>query len=332
MSDLRAALERYLSERLGEAVAAGAPQRISVGHSRAMYLLPTDHGRFVVRVEQGGVFGTSGASEYAVMQALHDAGVPVARPRWLEPTGDVLGQPFFVMDHVASTPQTDERSMDAPTAERFVAALDAMHRSAWSTGGPDGLPFVEPPADDPHAATRRRLRHWLEIARGAAESANPLLEEGASWLDLHAPPAGRIGIVHGDAGPGNVLVLDGRIAAITDFEFSHLGDPMEDWSFCSAMRGSRTMPRTEWYAIFERSAGVVAPPEAWAYWEAFNLFKGACANVTCLDLFRRGVNRAPNMAIIGTALHHSFLRRLVAITAHPTPADAAAASSTTTTT
>ena len=51
--------------------------------------------------------------------------------------------------------------------------------------------------------------------------------------------------------------------------------------------------------------------DGWSYWEAFNLFKGACANCTCLALFERGRNRAPNMAIIGTVLHRSFLRRLV---------------------
>ena len=53
--------------------------------------------------------------------------------------------------------------------------------------------------------------------------------------------------------------------------------------------------------------------DRWRYWEAFNLFKGACANRTCLEVFEDGRNRAPNMAIIGTALHQVFLRRLVAI-------------------
>jgi hypothetical protein len=53
--------------------------------------------------------------------------------------------------------------------------------------------------------------------------------------------------------------------------------------------------------------------ERWRYWEAFNLFKGACANRTCLAVFEDGRNRAPNMAIIGTTLHQVFLRRLVDI-------------------
>ena len=110
-----------------------------------------------------------------------------------------------------------------------------------------------------------------------------------------------------------MLTADGAVLALTDWEFAHVGDPAEDWSFCVSMRGSRTMPREAWLALFQQEAGVRMTDAQWTYWEAFNLFKGACANRTCLALFEAGTNRAPNMAIIGTALHHTFLRRLVDI-------------------
>ena len=35
-----------------------------------------------------------------MMEAAHGLGCRVARVRWLEPTGDVLGQPFFAMDYL----------------------------------------------------------------------------------------------------------------------------------------------------------------------------------------------------------------------------------------
>jgi hypothetical protein len=69
------------------------------------------------------------------------------------------------------------------------------------------------------------------------------------------------------------------------------------------------MDRSAWVALFAE-VGVVLSAFEWRYWEAFNLFKGACANRTCLTLFQSGANRAPNMAIIGTSLHQVFLRRL----------------------
>ena len=73
------------------------------------------------------------------------------------------------------------------------------------------------------------------------------------------------------------------------------------------------MPRERWLQLFREHADVDLSDDEWRYWEAFNLFKGACANRTCLALFESGVNPAPNMAIIGTTLHQVFLRRLVEI-------------------
>ena len=102
------------------------------------------------------------------------------------------------------------------------------------------------------------------------------------------------------------------VIALTDWEFTHLGDPMEDWAYLVAMRGSRTMSRDAWLALFDRVAGVQVTERDLRYWTAFNFFKGACANLTCRRVFAT-VNPAPNMGLIGTALHQSFVRRLAEI-------------------
>jgi aminoglycoside phosphotransferase (APT) family kinase protein len=300
-------LSDYLTARRGLPTKVIEHRRMSVGHSRAMYLVETDAGRFVVRVEQGGVFGTSSGEEFELMRSLGAAGFPVATVRWFEPTGEVLGQPFFVMDFVEGVEQTDERAMDDATAEQFVRTLARLHALDVAAAG---VPPVRRP-DSPSEATHAQIERWAGLYRSAVPEPIPLLEEAAAWLHRLAPPLERLSIVHGDAGPGNVVQAGGQVLAVTDWEFAHLGDPAEDWSFCLSMRGSRTMAREAWLDLFERVAGVRLPEDRWTYWEAFNLFKGACANRSCLELFERGTNRAPNMAIIGTVLHRSFLRRLV---------------------
>jgi aminoglycoside phosphotransferase (APT) family kinase protein len=313
MGDVRAErLGAYLSEQLGRTATVADLRRISVGNSRAMLLADTDAGRFVVRVEQGGVFGTSGAEEFRVMRGLHSAGFPVANVRWYEPTGDVLGQPFFVMDFLEGAAGADERALDEGAAEDFVATLARLHALDWRTAG---IEFDNEP--EPEDATHAQIDRWYGVYRSAGPEPLPLLEEAAAWLHRYAPPLDRVTVVHGDAGPGNLVHADGRVLALTDWEFAHLGDPAEDWSYCLAMRGARTMPRDTWLDLFERIAGVRLSDAGWRYWEALNLFKGACANCTCLTLFESGVNPAPNMAIIGTTLHQVFLRRLVDITVAP---------------
>ena len=304
------ALAGYLSAQRAEPTAVLAARRLSVGHSRAMYRVDTDGGAFVVRVEQGGVFGTSSGEEFGVMQVWRGpASRSLFRPL-VRADGSVLGRPFFVMDFVEGAEMPDERAMDEATAADFVRT---MRPSTPSTGSRPRRRSAAVRPSTPGEATHLQIDRWSGLYRAAAAAPIPLLEEAAAWLHHRAPPLERVSVVHGDAGPGNVVQADGRIVAVTDWEFAHLGDPAEDWSFCLSMRGSRTLPRDKWLELFARVAGFRMDEAGWSYWEAFNLFKGACANCTCLDLFERGGNRAPNMAIIGTVLHRSFLRRLVKV-------------------
>lgn len=53
------------------------------------------------------------------------------------------------------------------------------------------------------------------------------------------------------------------------------------------------MSRVEWHATIREATGVEYAPEAWRAWEAFNLFKGSCVNLTALRLFREGSPRHP---------------------------------------
>ena len=69
-------LADYLSAQRGVPTKIVDVRRLSVGHSRAMHRVETDGGTYVVRVEQGGVFGTSSGEEFGLMRGLADAGYP----------------------------------------------------------------------------------------------------------------------------------------------------------------------------------------------------------------------------------------------------------------
>jgi aminoglycoside phosphotransferase (APT) family kinase protein len=302
---MRAALAGWLGQQRRRHTEIVDLHRIATGNSRANWYVGTDDGeRYVVRVEQGGVFGTSSADEFRMMQAAGELGCPVAPVRWLEPTGAVLGAPFFVMDFVDGVvTDRNDRSMSPELAEDFVRQLDALHRSEWRAQL--DLPVGE---DVTHTAVDR----WYGIYCAESAVAIPLLEEGAAWLHHHARPVDRPGIVHGDPGPGNLVHDGARVVAFTDWEFTHVGDPTEDWVYLVTMRGASTMDRAEWLALFERVAGVTVSDRDLHYWSVFNFFKGACANLTCRRVFRT-VNPAPNMALIGTALHQTYVRRVAAL-------------------
>ena len=299
-------LEDWLRENLDDpSLEICGSERLSTGHSRAMYRLDLAAGRsLVLRVEQGGVFGTRGDEEYRVMAALGRAGVPVAPVLGAELTGELVGRPFFVMEFVPGDVQArEDRTLPADVAAALVRTLSHLH-GLESDDVVGAFDVVPEPAD----ATDVQIERWADIYRQAAGTPIPLLEEAAAWLHHHASPLERLGVVHADPGPGNLVHRDGRVVALTDWEFSHLGDPMEDWVYLVSMRGARTMPSTAWLELFAQEAGVEITPWDMHYWRVFNFFKGACANRTALEVFR-GPNQAPNLAIIGTALHQNFLRQ-----------------------
>jgi aminoglycoside phosphotransferase (APT) family kinase protein len=300
---MRDPLQRWLGEQLGREATIVELRRIATGNSRANWYVETDDGgRYVIRVEQGGVFGSSSAGEFRMMGAAHALGCPVARVRWLEPTGAVLGQPFFAMDYVeGATSGRDDRSMSPALADDFVRTLAQLHAADWGSHIASAASGV--------AATHAAIERWHDVYRAETDVAIPLLEEGAAWLHHHAPEPVQTGIVHGDPGPGNFVHDGSRVVAFTDWEFAHVGDPMEDWAYLITMRGASTMGPDEWLALFERAAGVRITEPQLHYWSVFNLFKGACANLTCRRVFRT-VNPAPNMALIGTALHQTYVRQV----------------------
>jgi hypothetical protein len=74
------------------------------------------------------------------------------------------------------------------------------------------------------------------------------------------------------------------------------------------------MTADRWRQQISDTVGVDVTDWHLRYWSAFNFFKGACANLTCLQVFG-GPNPAPNMAIIGTALQQTFMRNLAQLVA-----------------
>ncbi len=300
------ALRAWLGGVLGSPVEQFDVAVMVGGHSRRMLSVGVtagaSHHELVVRVEQGGMFGTEGDREARVMRALADAGFPTARVRWIESDPAVLGQPFFVMDRVPGTPAADTVMLD-----RYVAALGALHRLAPETVT-DGLGPV--PAS-PQECVAGLIDYWLDLYRSNTIVAIPLLDEAAQWLRENLRPTGPVCVVHGDPGPGNFLVDGDSITAFTDWEFAHYGDAAEDWTYFGAIRARKLHDPATWRARFAAHAGVSYDDHTWACWTAFNLFKGACVNLTALRLFRDGVSTAPNLLAIGTAVHLRFLTQLV---------------------
>jgi aminoglycoside phosphotransferase (APT) family kinase protein len=300
-------LEGYLSDALGEGVELLRADRMSMGQSRAMYVAEIEgetsgRRKIVLRVEQWGLLGGDSRNEVRVMRALHEAGFPVAGVIAYDPSPDVMGQPFFAMEFVEGTSVFTRESLDP-----YVEALARLHGLDPTALGID---FFDVPSG-PRDSALLQVERWYEIYRGdLVGEPSPLVEEAAQWLRNNAPETARPTLVHGDPGPGNYLHENGELRALVDWEFTHLGDPEEDWAYLIAMRGMGVMAEDAWVGYLAEKVGVELDRERLRYWIALNLFKGACIDQTALGIFVRREYLAPNLLAIGTCIHLSALKRL----------------------
>ena len=296
-------LAEYLSSQTGAAVTVLNSRRIHSRYSRVLYAIETTAGRFIVSVMQGDTASTSPSDELLLMQWLREAGFPVAKARWAEPTGDVPGRPFLVVDDLGAH-RVDERAVNEPAASAFVKTLASLHR----LGAPPHLPTV-----DPDQATHVQIEHWRNVGKSIGGPRVPVLDAAEIWLHQNIPSDRRLVLVHGAPRPNRMFVADGAVLAMTDWDMAHLGDPGEDWSYSLSMRDMPPASRQLWISLFEREAGVRMSTDKWTYWEAFNAYKMACINRSCLALFESGQDSSPAMAIAGTEQYHNLLRRLLQI-------------------
>jgi aminoglycoside phosphotransferase (APT) family kinase protein len=307
--DLVARLAQWLAERAGPQARLEDVTVISGGFSRLMLDVRWTGGHGVVRIEQDGMFATEGRREAAIMRILRAHGYPVPAIMWEEPDPGVLGHPFFVMEHVAGRARTDDEGLDDML--RSLAQLHGLGRDVVDeVAALDGLPA----GCDPEQLIDAQLRYWHDVYRSAVDDPIPLLERGFAWLRANLRATAPSVVVHGDPGPGNALQNEDGVAAVIDWELAHAGDAAEDWAYLALIRGRRLASPQSWKARLAATVGVEYDEQTWRAWEAFNSVKGACVNLTALDVFRRTARPTPDLLAIGVAVHLRFLARAVELT------------------
>jgi aminoglycoside phosphotransferase (APT) family kinase protein len=101
---------------------------------------------------------------------------------------------------------------------------------------------------------------------------HPAIEYGLAWVRERLPPAGELTFCHGDFRDRQLRRRHGGLVAVLDWEFAHVGDPVEDvaWPIVRAWRSAWTAKRLG-------GVGEVEP-----YLERYNELTGR--NVTLADL------------------------------------------------
>jgi aminoglycoside phosphotransferase (APT) family kinase protein len=231
-------LRRYLDRTLpGDDGVELEVERHLAGHSNETFFLRRGAERFVLRRPPRGAFLPTAhdvVREFRVLSALDGTPVRTPRPVLLCEEPEVIGAPFYLMEHVDGvvirTDLPHAFADDVPArkgiGEELVDALAELHAVDWRAVGLEGF-------GRPDRYLARQVRRW----KGQLALTEPLtrvvqdLHLVSAWLDSNLPQPGLATLVHGDYKLDNVtfdLSAPPHLTAILDWEMSTLGDPLAD--------------------------------------------------------------------------------------------------------
>lgn len=289
-------LREQAAEALGAVDVSGLAQ-MPGGASRSLWA-------FDARLPDGGevplvLLITKGTAEreWQALSAAHARGIRVAEPIWRTPDGEGVVMRRLEGEAIPGRIFRDESLGGA--RERLLGqmatALAAIHR----------IPLAETPSLAARSTGAAAELDAIEAELDRYPDPHPALELGLRWLRARLPAARAPVLVHGDFRMGNVLVDEGGLAAVLDWELVHAGDPAEDlgWMCARTWRfGRDEQPaaglgsRAELLDAYRGAGGAAEiEPEELRFWEALgNLRWGV---LTLRQLHEHSTGRRPSLEL-----------------------------------
>jgi aminoglycoside phosphotransferase (APT) family kinase protein len=213
-----------LRDHLGQAVEALAVQRGPVGNSQETWFVTARDGggerELVLRrsATGGALEATDRGWEGRVLGALSESGLPV-------PTvygSGVLDRPYLLMERRPGVlVGWLDKAEQAALARELGGLLARLHAL-----DPQDLGFE---SSGSREATLVEVQRWRDLYSERRVAPVPLLGALFAWLETNVPDEAVASVLlWGDAGPHNILVSEGRVTALLDWELAHIGHPLED--------------------------------------------------------------------------------------------------------
>ncbi len=230
--------------------------------------------------------------QYRLMDGLQGR-VPVPPLLGLEEDASVIGQPFYVMEHVNGIVPPDIPPMhmagwvhdDTTPAEREhlwwigLEAMTKIHAADWR----DGFDFLFGRTAGA-TAQDQLFSYWEHYLHWAPEGMPvPEYERAFDWFVANKPPddTAHTGLCWGDSRLGNTMYTPDKreVAAVLDWEMSIIGNPVQDLAWWLALDRSLSeamgIPRLEgfpgeqesidyWARTTGRDPGACQYYQAWA--------------------------------------------------------------------
>ena len=225
-------IEAFLRGAIPGVSGAMTIERFSGGQSNPTFLVSFEDRKLVLRKKPSGAVLPSAHAvdrEYRVQKALAGSGVPVPRMVLYCGEADVIGTPFYVMEHLAGRVIHDNALPGLSPHERRAAyramagTLARLHAVDWRQAG-----LADFGRHGGYFA--RQIARWSKQWRLSKTRELPDIDRLTAWLPENVPDDDLTTIVHGDYRLGNLMLHpeEPRIVGVLDWELSTLGHPLAD--------------------------------------------------------------------------------------------------------
>ena len=212
-------------------------------------------GNVVLRIDKpNSPVETTVVNEYEIIEAMHAAGVPIPQPLLLEADTSILGSAFVLVGRVDGVVAGDAFEVTDPCRSfgtTLAQGLAKMHN----------VPLDKVSGNVPGMKIHVQQRmlgdiDYYESKWRATQIPSLTLEIAYGWLraNIASSSGGRRAIVHRDVGCHNLLVKDGKLAAILDWETALVGDPAQDIGYV-VHTIEQIMPWEDFLAAYEAAGG-----------------------------------------------------------------------------
>lgn len=318
-------LTHYLRDRFGEPdLEVESLQPLAGGFGKQTILFDVAgkalRGAFVMRRDIGDTVSVPNdchltRQEYVVIKAVSARGFPAPDALWLDTEHRLLpGGDFIIMRRspgkLAGNFFGAQTAIPDDLADALADIMGRLHTLPPLTELGELTDSIRPelwnmPMRD---CIERYVRNWYELFLREENTPSPGLMGLYGWLLDNVPDrAGRPVLLHGDIGFHNFLFQDGRLSAVLDWEFAHIGDPAEELGYVKVTVGS-ALDWNRLMARYQAAGGSAIDPVTLRFFQVWAYVRNASAANLISTLFCNGRVDDLKLTVLPVAHIPHFIR------------------------
>lgn len=291
-----------LADRLATVLGAERVTDLRVltgGASRATWAFSADDRPLILRTGPPDDVHAGMELEAAALRRAAAAGAPVPQILAADDSGAIVGDPYLICDFIGGETivrkiaRTLDDTARARLLDQCAQALAAIHRA-----DPDGIGLS---ATDPLTEWRSQLDEMGDTTA--------VFEYAFRWLEHHRPARTPPVLVHGDFRMGNLIVDQDGLAAVLDWELTHIGEALDDLAWFCIRAWRFGAPRQlgagglgsieDFVAAYEAAGGAAVDRSALRWWLVAATLRWGVICRYQFERHRSGQTRSVELAAIG---------------------------------